>query len=286
MKELTVISGKGGTGKTSILGSFATLSGKAVICDCDVDAANLHLILKPDIKETHPFIGGIKAHISSDLCSKCGTCEELCRFSAINDNQVNPYACEGCGLCYQVCPSGAVQLKEHLSGHWHVSETQWGPMVHAKLGIAEGNSGLLVNVVRKKAREIAADRNMPLIISDGPPGIGCPVISCLAGTDMALIVTEPTRSGLHDMERILRVAATFGCITAVCINKYDLDEENCREIETSACKLGVPVIGKIPYNQALSQSLLQGRPVTQIEENEAASAIRDLWHQVTLLLGV
>lgn len=285
MKELTVISGKGGTGKTSILGSFATLSGTTVMCDCDVDAANLHLILKPEIKETNPFISGVKAEISQELCSECGTCEQLCKFSAIRDYQVNAYACEGCGLCYQVCPAGAVQLKDNLSGHLHVSETQWGPMVHAKLGIAEGNSGLLVNAVRKKAREIAAKRGIPLIISDGPPGIGCPVISSLAGTDMALVVTEPTKSGLHDMERILKVAGTFGCLTVVCINKYDLDEENCRAIENTACQLGAPVIGKIPYNQALSHSLLQEKPVTLLEQNEAATAIKQLWQQVSSMLG-
>ncbi|ABO49196.1 Cobyrinic acid a,c-diamide synthase [Desulforamulus reducens MI-1] len=286
MKELTVISGKGGTGKTSILGSFATLSNKAVICDCDVDAANLHLLLKPDVQETHSFIGGVKANINLELCSKCGSCEELCRFSAIKERQVNPYACEGCGLCYGICPSGAITLNDHQSGHWYVSETQWGPMVHAKLGIAEGNSGLLVSAVRKRAREIATERDIPLIISDGPPGIGCPVISSLAGTDMALIVTEPTRSGLHDMERIIQVAATFGCQAAVCINKYDLDTENCFSIEAAASKLDVPVIGKIPYNQTLSQSLLQGTPVTLLGQNEGASAITKLWQQVTGLLGV
>ncbi|RYD05523.1 hypothetical protein N752_09255 [Desulforamulus aquiferis] len=172
-----------------------------------------------------------------------------------------------------------------MSGNWFKSETKWGPMVHAKLGIAEGNSGLLVNVVRKKAREIASERKIPLIISDGPPGIGCPVISSLAGTDVALIVTEPTMSGLHDMERILRVTATFSCTAAVCINKYDLDEEQCSEIEKAARNLKVPVIGKIPYNQSLSQSMLQGRPVTDIGENEVTSAIRDLWQQVNKLLG-
>lgn len=286
MKELTIISGKGGTGKTSILGSFATLSGNSVICDCDVDAANLHLLLHPDIKEKKPFYGGKRAEISPELCSQCGTCEELCRFAAIKDSVVNKYACEGCGLCYQVCPSGAVQLIDHLSGYCYLSETKWGPMVHAKLGIAEGNSGLLVNLVRKKAREIAKERNIPLIISDGPPGIGCPVISSLAGTDMALIVTEPTHSGIHDMERVIRVASGFGCLTAVCINKYDLDEENCRRIEDAANKLGVPVIGRIPYDPVMHQSVINGVPATLLEPGEAQRSIRQVWDQVTVLLGV
>lgn len=166
MKELTIISGKGGTGKTSILGAFATLAGQAVICDCDVDAANLHLILRPTVVEANEFYGEKKAEINPEQCTQCGACEELCRFKAIRQGVVNPYTCEGCSLCYHICPERAVQMKQNLSGHWYVSDTQWGPMVHAKLGIAQGNSGLLVNVVRKKAREVAKQRNLPLIISD------------------------------------------------------------------------------------------------------------------------
>ncbi|MEW6697897.1 MAG: ATP-binding protein [Bacillota bacterium] len=286
MKELTVISGKGGTGKTSILGAFATLADNPVICDCDVDAANLHILLKPNIKESNPFYGEKKAEISPHLCTQCGLCEELCRFQAIKDYTINPYACEGCALCRHVCPVGAVQLNEHLSGHWYVSDTQWGPMVHAKLGIAQGNSGLLVSVVRKKAREVARDGKVSLILSDGPPGIGCPVISSLAGTDMALIVTEPTASGIHDLERIAKVAGTFGCQTAVCINKYDLDEANCRHIEDLAGQLGVPIIGKIPFDPIITEAVLRGIPVTLLEKGEAQSSIRNLWQQVVKMLGV
>lgn len=286
MKELTVISGKGGTGKTSVLGAFATLAESSVICDCDVDAANLHILLSPAIKETNDFYGAKKAEIVSDLCTQCGVCENLCRFTAIKESHVNTLACEGCALCYHVCPAGAVKLRDHLSGRWFVSDTTWGPMIHAKLGIAEGNSGLLVNVVRKKAREVAKENNINLIISDGPPGIGCPVISSLAGTDMALIVTEPTASGIHDMERIAKVAATFGCITAVCINKYDLDEENCKYIEDVAGKLGIPVLGKIPYDPVMAESVLKGIPVTLLEKGEVQSSIKDIWKQVGNLLGV
>ncbi|CCO07452.1 ATP-binding protein [Desulforamulus hydrothermalis] len=286
MKELTIISGKGGTGKTSILGAFATLAGNSVICDCDVDAANLHILLRPEIKETHPFYGEKKADILPLLCTQCGLCQDLCRFQAIKEFQVNLYACEGCALCQHVCPVGAVVLHDHLSGHWYVSETQWGPMVHAKLGIAQGNSGLLVNVVRKKARELAKEKKLSLLLSDGPPGIGCPVISSLAGTDMALIVTEPTASGIHDLARIAKVAGTFGCQRAVCINKYNLDETNCQRIEDLAGQMGIPVLGKIPFDPNVTEAVLKGIPVTLLESSEAVSSIRNLWEQVVNMLGV
>ncbi|GAB6181579.1 ATP-binding protein [Desulfotomaculum defluvii] len=286
MKELTIVSGKGGTGKTSILGAFATLTGHAVICDCDVDAANLHILLQPKVLETYEYYGEKKAEINSELCNRCGVCEELCRFKAINGGVVNSYTCEGCSLCFHVCDQGAVRLNQQLSGHWYISDTKWGPMVHAKLGIAQGNSGLLVNVVRKKARETAKSQNIPLIISDGPPGVGCPVISSLAGTDMALIVTEPTLSGIHDLERIVRVTANFGCITAVCINKYDLDKNNCKYIEDLAAKLNIPILGKIPYDQKMIDAVLQGTPITTLGKGEAQTAIQELWQQTSKLLEI
>ncbi|SHK57137.1 ATP-binding protein [Desulforamulus aeronauticus] len=285
MKELTIISGKGGTGKTSILGAFATLAGSSLLCDCDVDAANLHILLNPSIKETYEFYGEKKAEILPELCTDCGKCEELCQFKAIQKGQINSYACEGCAVCYHVCPAEAIKMKPHLSGHWYISDTKWGPMVHAKLGIAQGNSGLLVNRVRKKAREVAKEHNLSLIISDGPPGIGCPVISSLAGTDMALVVTEPTASGIHDLERIVKVASGFGCITAVCINKYNLDEDNCRFIEDLAEKLEVPVIGKIPYDAAMAEAVLKGIPVTILGQGAAQEPLGELWQQVKHLLG-
>lgn len=285
MKELTVISGKGGTGKTSLLASFAVLAGQTVICDCDVDAANLHLLLKPVVRETIEFYGGQKAKILPDLCTNCGFCASFCKFGAIQDGVINQYHCEGCALCYHVCPSGAVQMQDHLSGHWFISDTDWGKLVHARLGIAEGNSGMLVNIVRKKARELAKEMKQDLIISDGPPGVGCPVISALAGTDVALVVSEPTVSGLHDLERIVKVAATFNCRTAVCINKYDLDEANSRSIEDMAGQLGVPVIGRIPYDPVVAESVLKGVPVVLSDRGEARSAIEDIWQQVGRLLG-
>lgn len=286
MKELTIISGKGGTGKTSILGAFSTLAGHAVICDCDVDAANLHLLLRPTVREVNDFYGEKKAEITLEKCTQCGVCESLCRFKAIRQGIVNPYTCEGCSLCYHICPEKAVQMKQNLSGHWYVSDTDWGPMVHAKLGIAQGNSGLLVNVVRKKAREIAKQRKIPLIISDGPPGIGCPVISSLTGTDVALIVAEPTVSGIHDLERIIQLALTFGCTTVICINKCNLDTDNFRFIEDLAQKFGIPVIGKIPYDEVMSEAVLQGVPVTALKRGEAQASIEELWRKVNMLLGV
>ncbi|MFC1957801.1 ATP-binding protein, partial [Chloroflexota bacterium] len=226
MKEVVVLSGKGGTGKTSIVGSFAALAKNKVLVDCDVDAADLHLLLSPSIKEGNEFWSGEVAVIDEENCTQCGLCQELCRFKAIADFKVDPISCEGCGLCSHVCPAEAVIMKENLSGHWFVSDTRYGPLIHARLGIAQENSGKLVAQVRQQARQLAEKDGFDCIISDGPPGIGCPVISSLSGVDLALLVTEPTLSGMHDLERVLGVCHHFGIQPLICINKYDINEDN------------------------------------------------------------
>ncbi|NWF52770.1 MAG: 4Fe-4S binding protein, partial [Nitrospirae bacterium] len=207
MKQIVVISGKGGTGKTILTASFASLAKNKVMADCDVDAADLHLLLQPEIKERHEFRSGVTATIDKELCQGCGECISVCRFNAISEDfTVDPISCEGCTICSYVCPAGAIKLEENISGEWFVSETKYGPFVHAKLGIAEENSGKLVSVVRQKAKEIAEKENLDYVIIDGPPGIGCPVIASLANVDLAMIVTEPTLSGIHDMERVAQVS--------------------------------------------------------------------------------
>ena len=222
MKELVVLSGKGGTGKTSIVGSFAALADKKIMADCDVDAADLHLILNPQTLEENEFWSGQVAEIDESKCTQCGLCSELCRFEAISQYKVDTFLCEGCEFCYQVCPADAITMRQNMSGKWYVSKTRYGMLVHAKLGIAQENSGKLVSVVRQKAREIAKERSLEYIITDGPPGIGCPVISSLSGSNKALIVTEPTISGLHDMDRILGLCEHFKIEALVCVNKYDI----------------------------------------------------------------
>ncbi|GAI55778.1 unnamed protein product, partial [marine sediment metagenome] len=192
MKEVVVLSGKGGTGKTSIVGSFAALAESKVLADCDVDAADLHLLLNPSIKEENEFWSGEVAVIDDEKCTQCGLCQDVCRFDAINDFKVDPISCEGCGFCYHICPDEAITMRENLSGQWFISDTKYGPLVHARLGIAQENSGKLVAVVRQRAKQIADKHDFDYIISDGPPGIGCPVISSLSGANVALLVTEPT----------------------------------------------------------------------------------------------
>ncbi len=286
MKELTVVSGKGGTGKTSITASLVTMASNAVITDCDVDAANLHLLLEPKTIQKTEFYGLPKANIDLNKCSRCGLCAQLCAFEAINNYTVDELACEGCKLCYHICPEQAVEMQRHLAGHWFISDTAYGPFVHAKLGIAEGNSGLLVAEVRKAAKKIAEEKNIELMITDGPPGIGCPVISSLAGTDMALIITEPTVSAIHDMERIVQVAKNFGCQIAVCINKYNLNEENSRCIESLAQKLEVPIIGKIPYDNVMHQAVVNKVPVTLLANENIKQEITNLWYNINKMINL
>ena len=284
MKEITLISGKGGTGKTSLAGSFAALSSKAIFTDCDVDAANLSLILRPDIQETHEFIASKIASIRKEDCNRCGLCLELCRFDAISDDyEVDPLSCEGCGFCYYACPEKAIDYTDVVSGEWFISHTPYGPLVHARLGVAEENSGRLVTLVRAKAKEMGRDADLELIITDGPPGIGCPVIASLAGATTALIVTEPSLSGVHDMERVLAVCRHFKVSAGVCINRSDLDEESTQKIEKYCNEQAVPVVGKVPFDKAVTEAMVEGLSVVEYSDGKVSQSIKEIWDVITKL---
>ena len=281
MKELVVLSGKGGTGKTSIVGSFAALARSKVLVDCDVDAADLHLLLQPAVREEHEFWSGQVAMIDGGKCTRCGLCQELCRFKAIEDYRVNTISCEGCGFCSYICPAEAITMKENMAGHWFISDTKHGPMVHARLGIAQENSGKLVATVRQQARKMAEKQGVDLVISDGPPGIGCPVISSLSGASLALLVTEPTLSGIHDLERVLGVCHHFGVQALVCVNKYDINEDNTHQIEGYCLSQGVEVAARIPFDNVVTEAMIHGVPVVEYNRNGVSHQIEALWELVS-----
>ena len=284
MKELVVLSGKGGTGKTSIVGSFAAIAQRKVLVDCDVDAADLNLLLSPSIQEENEFWSGQVAFIDRQKCNECGLCQELCRFDAIKQFSVDPVACEGCGFCFHICPVEAITMKDCLAGHWFISNSNYGPLVHARLGIAQENSGKLVALVRKQAREIAEKEEFNYIISDGPPGIGCPVISSLSGADLALLVTEPTLSGIHDFERVLGVCQHFGIPAMVCINKYDLNRDNTRQIENFCLNQGVQVAAWIPFDNVVTEAMVRGIPVVEYSQGKVSQQIASLWQTIRKVL--
>jgi len=277
MKEVVVLSGKGGTGKTSIAGSFTALARSKVLVDCDVDAADLHLLLQPTTQEKHEFWSGQVAFIDEEKCTWCGLCQELCRFKAITEFRVDRISCEGCGFCSQICPAQAITMKENMAGHWFISDTRYGSLVHARLGVAQENSGKLVALVRQKARELAEKQGAEYIISDGPPGIGCPVISSLSGASVALLVTEPTLSGIHDMERVLGVCRHFSVPALVCINKYDINEGNTRQIERFCEEQGIEIAGRIPFDNRVTEAMVHGLPVVEYTRNGISRQIEALW---------
>jgi len=281
MKEIVVLSGKGGTGKTTVVASFAALAADKVMVDCDVDAADLHLLLNPTVKESQEFWSGQCAIIDSEKCNKCGLCLDICRFGAINDFKVNTFSCEGCAFCSHVCPEGAISMQERRSGSWFVSDTRYGPLVHASLGIAQENSGKLVTTVRQEARNIAECQGLRHILSDGPPGIGCPVISSLSGADLALIVTEPTLSGIHDLDRIIAVCRHFGVPAVVCINKYDINQENTGRIESYCEELGIQVVSRIPFDNVVVEAIVAGLPVVEYYQGDVSQRIEKLWNVVS-----
>jgi MinD superfamily P-loop ATPase len=285
MKEIVVLSGKGGTGKTSIVASFAALAKSKVLADCDVDAADLHLLLKPVLKEEKEFWSGQVAIIDRGKCTECGLCQELCRFEAIRDFEVDPVSCEGCGFCYQLCPVDAIAMEESMAGHWFISQTEYGYLCHARLGIAQENSGKLVALVRQNAKLIAEKQNLDYIITDGPPGIGCPVISSLSGASLALLVTEPTLSGIHDLERVIGVCRHFGVPVLVCVNKYDLNEENTCQIESYCGNEGIEVAARIPFDNVMTEAIVQGLPVVEYSDNEVTQQIKELWQIIPARLG-
>ncbi len=285
MKEIVVLSGKGGTGKTSIVACFASLAKSKVLADCDVDAADLHLLLKPTVEEDKEFWSGMVAFIDQEACTECGLCQELCRFGAINDFEVDPVSCEGCGFCYQVCPVDAITMKDSMSGHSFISQTKYGYLCHARLGIAQENSGKLVAVVRQNAKLIAERENLDYIITDGPPGIGCPVISALSGANLALLVTEPTLSGIHDLERVIGVCRHFGVAVLVCINKYDLNQDNTSRIESYCGKQGIEVTPGIPFDNVMTEAIVQGLPVVEYADGKVTQQIKELWQVVSAKLA-
>lgn len=285
MKELKVISGKGGTGKTSVTGSFAVLAEKHVLADCDVDAANLHLILSAQVQQGESFPGMPKVEIITEKCTGCGLCQQLCRYGAIANGSVDEISCEGCLVCYHACPEKAVRLVNNVAGEWYISHTRYGPMVHARLGIAQENSGKLVTEVRRRARTLAEEQGKNLIITDGPPGIGCPVISALGGSDLALVVVEPTLSSIHDLVRVLKLTEHFNIQATVCINKWDINPDNTREVENICRNKKVTLAGLLRYDPAVVAAAMEGKPVIRVPST-VADDIVSLWDCVRQELGV
>jgi MinD superfamily P-loop ATPase len=291
MKELVVISGKGGTGKTSVVAALATLAGRCVLADCDVDAADLHLIFEPKVIRHEDFTGGSKARIKSGKCTACGNCVELCRFDAIYFDgpgngrlsrtfRVETTACEGCGVCVDYCAENAIEFAPAVCGQWFVSETRCGPTVHAKLGIAAENSGKLVTQVRRTAGQVAQDQGLELVLCDGSPGIGCPVIASLTGASLALFVVDPTVSGVHDFCRVAQLAARLDVLGLLAVNKADINEEIADQLEATAVKHGIVMAGRIPYDRAVTQAQIARRSVVEVSDGPAATAIRSLWNTV------
>jgi len=334
MRELVVISGKGGTGKTSLAASFAVLAGNAVVADCDVDAADLHLVLSPQIQRREEFRGGHEAVIRQGDCIRCGACVTYCRFAAVgqypgeNDISaprgphsackgcdfcrrscsvrtyeilremweasggngppvfaIDPLACEGCGVCVRFCPVHAIDFAERACGEWFVSDTRCGPLVHARLGAAAENSGKLVSLVRAQAREVAKNTGRELVIIDGAPGIGCPVIASLTGVTAALIVTEWTVSGQHDLERVAGVARHFGVPAWVCVNKWDINPDVTQQIEAAARRRGMHIAGRVRYDKAVTAAQVAARTIVEFTTDGVASDVRALWQEMDAYLN-
>lgn len=279
MKELVIISGKGGTGKTSMVSSIASLAKNMILCDADVDAADLHLIMDPDVVKSDLFKGGGEAVINRDKCVECGLCRELCKWDAISDDfEVDPIECEGCGVCFYFCPEKAIDFPQKTCGEWFISETRFGPMVHARLGIAEENSGKLVTLVRKEAKNLAEKKGLELIVTDGAPGVGCPVIASIGGTDAVLIVTEPTVSGVHDMERVAQLASHFNIPAMVCVNKYDLNLEKMEEIRQYAEKHDLPFVGQVPFDPVFTKAMVQGSNIFEYDPDAGVCTdVKGIW---------
>jgi MinD superfamily P-loop ATPase len=284
MKELVIISGKGGTGKTSVTASFAALAKNAVLADCDVDAADLHLILNPKIFSRHDFYSGHEAVIRPADCTACGLCQTLCRFDAIQESggtfEIDFSSCEGCGVCVEFCPAQAIDFPDRLCGEWFVSKTRFGTMIHARLGIGAENSGKLVSTVRQQAKQFAQAIQANWVLVDGPPGTGCPVIASITGADAVLAVTEPTCSGQHDLLRVLELTRHFKIPAFVCVNKWDINPEMTGQIEAVAAEAGAAVSGRIPYDKSITMAQINGQSVVELNNGAASQAIQTLWEKL------
>ena len=297
-KQLIILSGKGGTGKTSISAAFAHLNANhnnarpMVFVDADVDAANLSLVLQPDNLSPNEFWGGSLAEIDPEKCVNCGACSPVCRYDAIfpdpkNDQVqwIDPIACDGCAACVYACPAGAISMVRQQEGNWFHSNTSYGTLFHAELFPGRENSGKLVTLIKQQARLYAEDIQSQCVVIDGPPGIGCPVISACAGTDLGLIVTEPSLMGLHDLKRVLGTLRHFHVPSVICINKADIYPEGTRAIREFAAAEGIELVGEIPYDESIPRSMIEGKPVTVLfPDSSAAKAIQDVWHKTIGLL--
>lgn len=287
MNEIAILSGKGGTGKTSLTAAFAYMAQNSIICDADVDASDLHLLLNPRIKEKRDFMGGSLAEINLTRCNQCQLCRKLCRFNAISDSyHIDGISCEGCGVCVDLCPEQAITFHKKKCGDWYISSTRFGPMIHARLGIGEENSGKLVHTIRKKAREIAMNNGHSLILTDGPPGIGCPVIASISGVSAIVIIVEPTLSGLHDMERVVELGQRFNVPLLVCINKYDINPEISQKIENKIEELELILLNRIPFDPSFTKAMVQGQNILEYcGHGETAKTIRNIWEKISSTLS-
>jgi MinD superfamily P-loop ATPase len=285
MPEILVISGKGGTGKTSLTAALAQSAEQHILCDLDVDAPDLHLLLNPQLQQRHEFWSGHEAQIDQQQCNQCGNCRDVCHFGAVQENtagfHIDPLRCEGCKTCVVLCPQQAIDFRTKHCGNWYVSQTRLGTtMVHAQLFPAEENSGRLVALLRKEAKTIAKANDLDLIIADGPPGIGCPVISALSGVDMAVLVTEPTPSGRHDLERVVELCSHFKTRTAAIINKWDLNPNLSQEIGQWCAAQHIPVVARVPHDPAFVQALVAGKIITEFAEGELQDSLAAAWRQI------
>lgn len=278
LKEITILSGKGGTGKTTITASFGAIATNTVTADCDVDAPDLHMLLHPTILQTQKFKGPKLAEIDHQKCTKCHQCQEACRFEAIEEFQIDPILCEGCGTCAVICPEDAVTLKERISGEAFISKTKSGPMSHALLFPGGANSGKLVTLVRQNARRIAEKEHCDVILIDGPPGIGCPVIASVAGVNIGVVVTEPTISGIHDMKRVLQLLAHFNVRPLVCINKYDLNQQNTKRVEQFCSRKKIDIIGRVSFDPIVTKAMVAETTIVEYSpESVVSREIGEMW---------
>jgi MinD superfamily P-loop ATPase len=290
MREILVISGKGGTGKTSLTGAFAQLSSNKVICDLDVDAPDLHILLDPVVEREEDFISGHEAVIDPDKCTACGTCADMCRFEAVRVNgqayAIDPLRCEGCKVCVAFCPAEAISFPDKNCGKWYISRTRFGPMVHAQLHPGEENSGRLVTLLKQQAKEIAKNNGLELILCDGTPGIGCPVISSLAGTHLAVVVTEPTPSGRHDLERVVQLCEYFRTKVVVIINQFDLNPEEADRIEAYCQAKGFEVVARLPYDAVVTRAMVQRKVITEMPDSPLAKTLGQVWSKIEEIAGL